>query len=296
MPVLDALRTWQEYSGDDRVVPALTGWLAFLHAQPGSRFAQGWGSARVGDTLDTRLLALQPHRRHLPARPGAHHARQQRRLHPHDPDLAQRQPGPGLPGARAVRRAGRRPVLPGRDPPGLRHRDGRLRPVPRRRLRGRRERPHRLPRPAPGLRDLRHRRVHAQPRDAHPDHRRPGVGRPLRGAGPQHAAGRLRPAAEGHPLRHGRQQRAARQRAQVARPVRQRLRHAGVHARRPPVPLLPAQLRHGLAVLRRGTVAGRRPTAGCAPRCTPSPRSGRRSATAPRSPSPSRPRTPSTTP
>ncbi|MET8612329.1 beta-L-arabinofuranosidase domain-containing protein [Streptomyces misionensis] len=53
MPVLDALRTWHEYSGDDRVVPALTGWLKYLHAQPGTLFGQGWGSARVGDTIDT---------------------------------------------------------------------------------------------------------------------------------------------------------------------------------------------------------------------------------------------------
>ncbi|SFY51044.1 beta-L-arabinofuranosidase domain-containing protein [Streptomyces sp. F-1] len=53
MPVLDALRTWHEYSGDDRVVPALTGWLTYLHAQPGTLFGRGWGSARVGDTIDT---------------------------------------------------------------------------------------------------------------------------------------------------------------------------------------------------------------------------------------------------
>ncbi|MGW4321479.1 beta-L-arabinofuranosidase domain-containing protein [Streptomyces sp. NPDC004684] len=53
MPVLDALRTWHEYSGDDRVVPTLTGWLKYLHTQPGTLFGQGWGAARVGDTIDT---------------------------------------------------------------------------------------------------------------------------------------------------------------------------------------------------------------------------------------------------
>lgn len=53
MPVLDALRTWYEFSGDDRVLPTLTGWLTYLHGQPGSLFGQGWGSARVGDTIDT---------------------------------------------------------------------------------------------------------------------------------------------------------------------------------------------------------------------------------------------------
>ncbi|MGW4272286.1 beta-L-arabinofuranosidase domain-containing protein [Streptomyces seoulensis] len=53
MPVLDALRTWHEFSGDDRVLPTLTGWLKYLHAQPGTLFGQGWGAARVGDTIDT---------------------------------------------------------------------------------------------------------------------------------------------------------------------------------------------------------------------------------------------------
>ncbi|MFK4148929.1 beta-L-arabinofuranosidase domain-containing protein [Streptomyces sp. NPDC004065] len=53
MPVLDALRTWQEYSGDDRVVPALQGWLKYLGRQPAALFGQGWGAARCGDTIDT---------------------------------------------------------------------------------------------------------------------------------------------------------------------------------------------------------------------------------------------------
>jgi hypothetical protein len=53
MPVLDAMRTWYEYSGDERIIDALTGWLRFLNALPGSQFGQGWGSARVGDTIDT---------------------------------------------------------------------------------------------------------------------------------------------------------------------------------------------------------------------------------------------------
>ncbi|MFB7569677.1 beta-L-arabinofuranosidase domain-containing protein [Streptomyces sp. NPDC056165] len=53
MPVLDALRTWHEYSGDDRVVPALRGWLKYLDTQPAALFGRGWGSARCGDTIDT---------------------------------------------------------------------------------------------------------------------------------------------------------------------------------------------------------------------------------------------------
>ncbi|WP_037571989.1 beta-L-arabinofuranosidase domain-containing protein [Phaeacidiphilus oryzae] len=52
MPVLDALRTWYEYSGDTRVLDTLTGWLGFLNTLPGSQFSLGWGSARVGDTID----------------------------------------------------------------------------------------------------------------------------------------------------------------------------------------------------------------------------------------------------
>ncbi|CAK7285952.1 hypothetical protein SGPA1_40212 [Streptomyces misionensis JCM 4497] len=118
-----------------------------------------------------RLLALQPHRRRLAAGPGPHDARPQRRLHPHDPDLAQRQSRPGLPRTRTVRRAGRRPLVPRGHAPGLRHRHGRLRAVPRRWLRRGRERTPRLPRPAPGFRDVRNRRVHAQPPDTHPYHR-----------------------------------------------------------------------------------------------------------------------------
>jgi len=53
MPVLDALRTWHEYSGDDRVLDALTGWLRFLTTLPPAQFGQGWGSVRVGDTIDS---------------------------------------------------------------------------------------------------------------------------------------------------------------------------------------------------------------------------------------------------
>ncbi|TKA02233.1 beta-L-arabinofuranosidase domain-containing protein [Actinacidiphila oryziradicis] len=53
MPVLDAMRTWYEYSADDRIIDTLTGWLKFLDGLPGTQFGQGWGSARVGDTIDT---------------------------------------------------------------------------------------------------------------------------------------------------------------------------------------------------------------------------------------------------
>lgn len=51
MPVLDALRSWHEYSGDERVMPVLTGWLGYLNAQDPSQFGRGWGTFRCGDTI-----------------------------------------------------------------------------------------------------------------------------------------------------------------------------------------------------------------------------------------------------
>jgi hypothetical protein len=53
MPVLDAMRTWHEYTGDSRVLDALTGWLRFLGTLPPAQFGRGWGSLRVGDTVDS---------------------------------------------------------------------------------------------------------------------------------------------------------------------------------------------------------------------------------------------------
>ncbi|MFB0614740.1 RICIN domain-containing protein [Streptomyces sp. AGS-58] len=52
MPMLHALRSFAEYSGDSRVVPFLTRYFAYVHAQPAAVFSDGWGTWRWGDTID----------------------------------------------------------------------------------------------------------------------------------------------------------------------------------------------------------------------------------------------------
>ncbi|MGI5230473.1 beta-L-arabinofuranosidase domain-containing protein [Actinoallomurus sp. CA-142502] len=53
MPVLDALRSYADATGDDRIVPFLTRYFAFQHAQPAAVFGRGWGAYRWGDTIDS---------------------------------------------------------------------------------------------------------------------------------------------------------------------------------------------------------------------------------------------------
>ncbi|MGW2960881.1 beta-L-arabinofuranosidase domain-containing protein, partial [Streptomyces sp. NPDC001220] len=53
LPLTWALRNWQEYSGDSRIVPLLTGFFRFMNAQGPSAFNQSWVSVRWGDGLDT---------------------------------------------------------------------------------------------------------------------------------------------------------------------------------------------------------------------------------------------------
>jgi hypothetical protein len=55
LPLLMALRTWQEYSGDRRILPFLTRFLAFVNRQGENAFAHGWVSYRWGDGLDVCL-------------------------------------------------------------------------------------------------------------------------------------------------------------------------------------------------------------------------------------------------
>nr|WP_307865567.1 RICIN domain-containing protein [Streptomyces montanisoli] len=52
MPMLHALRSFAEYSGDGRVVPFLTRFFAYVNAQPAAVFSDGWGTWRWGDTVD----------------------------------------------------------------------------------------------------------------------------------------------------------------------------------------------------------------------------------------------------
>lgn len=53
MPLLQALRTYQEYSGDARIVPLLTRFLQYQNAFGASAFNQSWGSVRWATNLDT---------------------------------------------------------------------------------------------------------------------------------------------------------------------------------------------------------------------------------------------------
>ncbi|MYR30453.1 MULTISPECIES: beta-L-arabinofuranosidase domain-containing protein [unclassified Streptomyces] len=53
LPLLQALRSWYEYDGDARVLPALTAFLRYMNAQGPGAFNQSWVSVRWGDGLDT---------------------------------------------------------------------------------------------------------------------------------------------------------------------------------------------------------------------------------------------------
>ena len=53
LPLLQALRSWQEYSGDTRVVPFLTKFFRYMNAQGPGAFNSSWVSVRWGDGLDS---------------------------------------------------------------------------------------------------------------------------------------------------------------------------------------------------------------------------------------------------
>jgi hypothetical protein len=55
MPMLHAIRSHAEYSGDARVGPFLTRFFGWLAAQPTGVFADGWGTWRWGDMIDVIL-------------------------------------------------------------------------------------------------------------------------------------------------------------------------------------------------------------------------------------------------
>ena len=105
LPMTWALRNWQEYSGDSRIMPLLTSFFGYMNAQGPSAFNQSWVSVRWGDGLDSVfwlynrtgdsfLLSLAD-KIHAG---GANWVEQ--------PALAaQRQRRPGLPRTRAVRAA-----------------------------------------------------------------------------------------------------------------------------------------------------------------------------------------------
>ncbi|MFK4122426.1 RICIN domain-containing protein [Streptomyces longwoodensis] len=60
LPLLQALRTYEEYTRDKRIVPFLTRFLRFMNAQGPGAFNSSWVSYRWGDGLD---VALWLHRR-----------------------------------------------------------------------------------------------------------------------------------------------------------------------------------------------------------------------------------------
>ncbi|MGX1226725.1 RICIN domain-containing protein [Streptomyces ambofaciens] len=60
LPLLMALRTWEEYSGDRRIVPFMTRFLRYMNAQGRGAFDSSWVSLRWGDGLD---VATWLHRR-----------------------------------------------------------------------------------------------------------------------------------------------------------------------------------------------------------------------------------------
>ncbi|MEU3459215.1 beta-L-arabinofuranosidase domain-containing protein, partial [Streptomyces sp. NPDC006733] len=53
LPLLQALRSWQEYTGDTRIVPFLTRFFRYMNAQGPGAFNSSWVSVRWGDGLDS---------------------------------------------------------------------------------------------------------------------------------------------------------------------------------------------------------------------------------------------------
>jgi hypothetical protein len=53
MPVLYALRSYQEYSGDPKVIPFLINYFKFQNTQPPDAFGKSWAGVRWGDNIDS---------------------------------------------------------------------------------------------------------------------------------------------------------------------------------------------------------------------------------------------------
>ncbi|MEV6011012.1 RICIN domain-containing protein [Streptomyces sp. NPDC051976] len=53
LPLTWALRNWQEYSGDTRIIPLLSGFFRYMNAQGPGAFNSSWVSVRWGDGLDS---------------------------------------------------------------------------------------------------------------------------------------------------------------------------------------------------------------------------------------------------
>ncbi|MEU0335395.1 RICIN domain-containing protein [Streptomyces sp. NPDC006193] len=55
LPLLQALRTHEEYTHDERIVPFVTAFLRYMHAQGPGAFDTGWVSYRWGDGIDVAV-------------------------------------------------------------------------------------------------------------------------------------------------------------------------------------------------------------------------------------------------
>ncbi|KQX91633.1 beta-L-arabinofuranosidase domain-containing protein [Streptomyces clavifer] len=53
LPLIQALRSWQEYSGDNRIIPFLSRFFRYMYAQGPGAFDTSWIALRWGDGLDS---------------------------------------------------------------------------------------------------------------------------------------------------------------------------------------------------------------------------------------------------
>ncbi|MFD5984461.1 RICIN domain-containing protein [Streptomyces cyaneofuscatus] len=55
LPLIQALRSWQEYSGDTRIIPFLSRFFRYMNAQGPGAFNASWIALRWGDGLDSAM-------------------------------------------------------------------------------------------------------------------------------------------------------------------------------------------------------------------------------------------------
>ena len=166
MPILNALQSYHEYTGNTHVFTFLTEYFQFQDQVPAGQFNKSWAGARWGDNIETIHWLYN-------RTGGTWLLDLAKRIHENSADYTNGMPtwhnvnvSEGFREPAQYWLQSKEVEAPGRGVSQLRPRHGPLRPVRGRGFRGRREQPARLRRPAPGLRDLRHRRVHALLPDA----------------------------------------------------------------------------------------------------------------------------------
>ena len=119
MLVLNALQSYYEFSGDQRVLQFM---LKYFRGRTPCRREIVRRRLLAADAVrrqpGERLLALQPHRRGVAAGPGPQDPREHGRLDQRRAQLAQREHRPVLPRAGRVLAAGQRPASSSRRPSG----------------------------------------------------------------------------------------------------------------------------------------------------------------------------------